>query len=53
VEEANNDLDVAHMNNDLFFGIPILENHSEVSSSSDVISTVVHTVAPYSEHVTK
>ncbi|GJT00050.1 retrovirus-related pol polyprotein from transposon TNT 1-94 [Tanacetum coccineum] len=53
VEEDNHDLDVAHMNNDPFFGIPILENHSEASSSSDVIPTVVHTAAPYSEHVTK
>ncbi|GKE74583.1 integrase, catalytic region, zinc finger, CCHC-type containing protein [Tanacetum coccineum] len=53
VEEDNHDLDVAHMNNDLFFGIPIPENHSEASSSSDVIPTVVHTAAPYSEHVTK
>ncbi|GJS37704.1 retrovirus-related pol polyprotein from transposon TNT 1-94 [Tanacetum coccineum] len=44
---------VAHMNNDPFFGIPIPENHSEASSSSDVIPTVVHTTAPYSEHVTK
>ncbi|GJR77822.1 putative reverse transcriptase domain-containing protein [Tanacetum coccineum] len=26
VEEENHDLDVAHMNNDPFFGIPILEN---------------------------
>ncbi|GKC89048.1 hypothetical protein Tco_1149697, partial [Tanacetum coccineum] len=53
VEEDNHDLDVAHMNNDPFFGIPIPKNHSEASSSSDVIPTVVHTVAPYSEHVTK
>ncbi|GKC87191.1 retrovirus-related pol polyprotein from transposon TNT 1-94 [Tanacetum coccineum] len=53
VEEDNHDLDVAHMNNDLFFGILILENHSEASSSLDVIPTVVHTAAPYSEHVTK
>ncbi|GJY48511.1 retrovirus-related pol polyprotein from transposon TNT 1-94 [Tanacetum coccineum] len=51
VEEDNHNLDVAHMNNDPFFGIPILENHSEASSSSDVIPTVVHTVAPNSEHV--
>ncbi|GJU79077.1 retrovirus-related pol polyprotein from transposon TNT 1-94 [Tanacetum coccineum] len=35
VEEENHDLDVAHMNNDQFFGIPILENDSEASSSSD------------------
>ncbi|GJT32247.1 retrovirus-related pol polyprotein from transposon TNT 1-94 [Tanacetum coccineum] len=53
VEEDNHDLDVAHMNNDLFFGIPILENDSEASSSSDVIPTVVQTAAPNSEHVTK
>ncbi|GJZ88275.1 retrovirus-related pol polyprotein from transposon TNT 1-94 [Tanacetum coccineum] len=44
---------VAHMNNDPFFGIPILENHSEASSSSVVIPTIVHTVVPNSEHVTK
>ncbi|GKG26280.1 hypothetical protein Tco_0399426, partial [Tanacetum coccineum] len=53
VEEDNHDLDVAHMNNDLFFGIPIPEDNSEASSSSDVIPTVVQSAAPYSEHVTK
>ncbi|GJS66486.1 putative ribonuclease H-like domain-containing protein [Tanacetum coccineum] len=53
VEEDNHDLDVTHMNNDPFFGIPILENDSEASSFSDVIPTVVHTTAPNSEHVTK
>ncbi|GJS10326.1 retrovirus-related pol polyprotein from transposon TNT 1-94 [Tanacetum coccineum] len=53
VEEDNHDLNVAHMNNDPFFGIPIPENDSEASSSSDVIPTIVHTVAPNSEHVTK
>ncbi|GJT77278.1 retrovirus-related pol polyprotein from transposon TNT 1-94 [Tanacetum coccineum] len=53
VEEDNHDLDVAHMNNYLFFGIPILENDSEASSSSDVIPTVVHTATPNSKHVTK
>ncbi|GJR88018.1 retrovirus-related pol polyprotein from transposon TNT 1-94, partial [Tanacetum coccineum] len=36
VEEENHDLDVAHMNNDPFFGIPIPENNSKASSSSDV-----------------
>ncbi|GKC77679.1 hypothetical protein Tco_1128453 [Tanacetum coccineum] len=50
--KENHDLDVAHMNNDLFFGILILENDSE-ASSSDVIPTIVHTTAPNSEHVTK
>ncbi|GJV26669.1 integrase, catalytic region, zinc finger, CCHC-type containing protein [Tanacetum coccineum] len=41
VEEDNHDLDVAHMNNDLFFSISIPENDSEASSSSDVIPTVI------------
>ncbi|GJU13724.1 retrovirus-related pol polyprotein from transposon TNT 1-94, partial [Tanacetum coccineum] len=49
----NHDLDVAHMNNDSFFGIPIPENYSEASSSSDIIPTVVHTTTPNSEHITK
>nr|GEV81529.1 retrovirus-related Pol polyprotein from transposon TNT 1-94 [Tanacetum cinerariifolium] len=40
VEEENHDLDVAHMNNDPFFGISIPENVSNASSSSDVIPTV-------------
>ncbi|GJY17010.1 retrovirus-related pol polyprotein from transposon TNT 1-94 [Tanacetum coccineum] len=53
VEDNNHDLDVAHMNNDPFFGIPIPENDSKASSSSDVIPTIVHTVAPNSEHVIK
>ncbi|GJR32047.1 retrovirus-related pol polyprotein from transposon TNT 1-94 [Tanacetum coccineum] len=44
---------VAHMNNDPFFGIPIPENNSETSYSSDVIPTIVHTATPNSEHVTK
>ncbi|GJV77923.1 retrovirus-related pol polyprotein from transposon TNT 1-94 [Tanacetum coccineum] len=33
--EDNHDLDVAHMNNNPFFGIPIPKNDSEASSSSD------------------
>ncbi|GKE69580.1 retrovirus-related pol polyprotein from transposon TNT 1-94, partial [Tanacetum coccineum] len=53
VEEENHDLDVAHMNNDPFFGILILENNSEASSSSDVIPTIVHTAASNSKHITK
>nr|GFB31004.1 hypothetical protein [Tanacetum cinerariifolium] len=52
VEKENHDLDVAHMNNDLFFGILIPENVSE-ASSLNVIPTVVHTAAPNSEHVNK
>nr|GEZ62434.1 hypothetical protein [Tanacetum cinerariifolium] len=52
VEEDDHDLNVAHMSNDPFFGIPIPENDSE-SSSTDVIHTVVQTAAPNSEHITK
>nr|GEY01644.1 retrovirus-related Pol polyprotein from transposon TNT 1-94 [Tanacetum cinerariifolium] len=48
VKEENHDLDVAYMNNDPFFGIPIPENDFE--SSSDVIPILVHTAAPNSEH---
>ncbi|GKC97896.1 retrovirus-related pol polyprotein from transposon TNT 1-94 [Tanacetum coccineum] len=44
---------IAEVNNDPFFGIPIPENDSEASSSTDVIPTVVQTAAPNSEHVTK
>ncbi|GJZ60123.1 retrovirus-related pol polyprotein from transposon TNT 1-94 [Tanacetum coccineum] len=51
VEEDIHDLDVAHMNNDSFFGIIIPENDSE-ASSSDVIPIVVQTAAPNSKHVT-
>nr|GEY03576.1 retrovirus-related Pol polyprotein from transposon TNT 1-94 [Tanacetum cinerariifolium] len=39
-EEENHDLDVAHINNDPLFGIPIPKNDSE-SLSLDVIPTVV------------
>ncbi|GKE76322.1 hypothetical protein Tco_1542442, partial [Tanacetum coccineum] len=53
VKEDNHDLDVAHMNNDPFFNIPIPKNDSEASSSLDVIPTIVHTAAPNSEHVNK
>ncbi|GKC39251.1 retrovirus-related pol polyprotein from transposon TNT 1-94 [Tanacetum coccineum] len=53
VEEENHDLDVAHMNNDPFFGIKILENDSKASSSSDVIPTIVQTAAPNSEHISQ
>ncbi|GKB95618.1 retrovirus-related pol polyprotein from transposon TNT 1-94, partial [Tanacetum coccineum] len=35
---------VAHMNNDPFFGIPIPENNSKASSCSDVIPTIVHII---------
>ncbi|GJR30844.1 retrovirus-related pol polyprotein from transposon TNT 1-94, partial [Tanacetum coccineum] len=53
VEEENHDLDVVHMNNDPFFGIPIPENDSEAFSSSDIIPTIVHTATPNSEHANR
>ncbi|GJV45946.1 hypothetical protein Tco_1430482 [Tanacetum coccineum] len=53
VEEENHDLDVAHMNNNPLFGIPIPENNFEASSSSDVITTIVQTATPNSKHTTK
>nr|GEV83644.1 hypothetical protein [Tanacetum cinerariifolium] len=43
---------VAYINNDPFFGIPIPQNDSG-SSSSDVIPSFVHNSAPNSEHVNK
>nr|GFB85960.1 integrase, catalytic region, zinc finger, CCHC-type, peptidase aspartic, catalytic [Tanacetum cinerariifolium] len=51
-KEENHDLNVAHMNNDTFFGILNPKNDFK-SSSMDVIPTVVHIVAPNSEHVNK
>nr|GEV16483.1 hypothetical protein [Tanacetum cinerariifolium] len=53
VEEVNHDLDVAHKNNDPFFGISIPKNVSDASFSSDVIPNVVHTTTPNSKHVNK
>nr|GEZ54613.1 polyadenylate-binding protein 2-like [Tanacetum cinerariifolium] len=53
VEEENHDLDVAHMNTDPFFGIPIPKNDSETSSTSDVIPTIVYIATPNSEHFNK
>ncbi|GJW41854.1 hypothetical protein Tco_0070653 [Tanacetum coccineum] len=52
-EEESHDLEVTHMSNDPYFGIPIPETVSEESSSSDVISTTVHSDAPISEHLSK
>ncbi|GJV93064.1 retrovirus-related pol polyprotein from transposon TNT 1-94 [Tanacetum coccineum] len=40
VEEDNHDIEVAHMGNDPYFGIPILEVPSDQSSSTDSIHTI-------------
>nr|GEU59206.1 retrovirus-related Pol polyprotein from transposon TNT 1-94 [Tanacetum cinerariifolium] len=53
VEEDNHDLDVAHMNNDLSFGIPILEVPSDQSSSTNTIQTFVCPDHQISEHNSK
>ncbi|GJR47184.1 retrovirus-related pol polyprotein from transposon TNT 1-94 [Tanacetum coccineum] len=43
---------VAHMNNDPFFGISI-PKHDYEASFLDIIPTIMHTATPNSEHVTK
>ncbi|GJV56353.1 retrovirus-related pol polyprotein from transposon TNT 1-94 [Tanacetum coccineum] len=53
VEDDNHDIEVAHMYNDPFFGVPIPEVSSEQSSSTDVIHTIVHPDHPISEHNSK
>ncbi|GKA64373.1 integrase, catalytic region, zinc finger, CCHC-type containing protein [Tanacetum coccineum] len=46
----NHDIEVAHMGNDPYFGIPIPEVPSDVSSSSDVIHTIMPSDHQVSEH---
>ncbi|GJX55513.1 retrovirus-related pol polyprotein from transposon TNT 1-94 [Tanacetum coccineum] len=53
VEEDNQDIEVAHMGNDPYFGVPILEVSSDQSSSSDTIHTIVHPDHQISEHNNK
>ncbi|GJV04276.1 retrovirus-related pol polyprotein from transposon TNT 1-94 [Tanacetum coccineum] len=53
VEEDNHDIEVAHMGNDQYFGIPIPEVASDQSSSSDVIHTIVPPDHQVSEHNSK
>nr|GEW02390.1 uncharacterized mitochondrial protein AtMg00810-like [Tanacetum cinerariifolium] len=53
VEEDNHDLDVAHINNDLFFGILIPEVPSDQSLSTDFIHTTVHPDHQISKHNNK
>ncbi|GJS58369.1 retrovirus-related pol polyprotein from transposon TNT 1-94 [Tanacetum coccineum] len=53
VEEENHDIEVAHMGNDPYFGIPIPEVTSDQSSSSDVIHTIVPPDHQVSEHNSK
>ncbi|GJV93063.1 retrovirus-related pol polyprotein from transposon TNT 1-94 [Tanacetum coccineum] len=53
VEEDNHDIEVAHMGNDLYFGVLIPEIPSDQSSTSDSIHTIVHPDHQISEHNSK
>ncbi|GJW91974.1 putative ribonuclease H-like domain-containing protein [Tanacetum coccineum] len=53
VEEESHDLEVAHMSNDPYFNIPILETVNAESSSSNVISITVLPDALILEYPTK
>ncbi|GKF22596.1 hypothetical protein Tco_0074918 [Tanacetum coccineum] len=53
VEEDNHDIKVAHMGNDPYFGILILEVSSDQSSLSDSIHTIVHPGHQISKHNNK
>ncbi|GKA24163.1 putative reverse transcriptase domain-containing protein [Tanacetum coccineum] len=52
-EEESHDLEVAHMSNDPYFGILILENVFENPHQGLYISLLVHSDAPISEHLSK
>ncbi|GJZ88424.1 putative ribonuclease H-like domain-containing protein [Tanacetum coccineum] len=53
VEEDNHDIEVAHMGNDPYFGVPIPEIPFDQSSSSGSIHTIVHPDHQISEHNSK
>ncbi|GJT35746.1 retrovirus-related pol polyprotein from transposon TNT 1-94 [Tanacetum coccineum] len=53
VEEDNHDIEVAHIGNDLYFGVPIPEIPSDQSSSSGSIHTIVRPDHQISEHNSK
>ncbi|GKB89935.1 retrovirus-related pol polyprotein from transposon TNT 1-94, partial [Tanacetum coccineum] len=53
VEEDNHDIEIEHIGNDPYFGIPIPEVSSDQSSSSDIIHTNVHPNHQISEHNSK
>nr|GFA74170.1 hypothetical protein [Tanacetum cinerariifolium] len=50
VEEDNHDIEVAHMGNDLFFSMSILEVSSDQSSSTDSTHVIVHPDHQISQH---
>nr|GEW87772.1 hypothetical protein [Tanacetum cinerariifolium] len=53
IKENNHDLDITHMNNDSFFGIPISEAPSDQSSSTAIIHTIMHLDHQISKHNSK
>ncbi|GKC16721.1 retrovirus-related pol polyprotein from transposon TNT 1-94, partial [Tanacetum coccineum] len=53
VGEEFHNIEVAHLDNDPFFGVPILEPNSKESSSRDVIPTNVHSANQPPEHLRK
>ncbi|GJZ03416.1 retrovirus-related pol polyprotein from transposon TNT 1-94 [Tanacetum coccineum] len=53
VKEDNHDIEVTHMGNNPYFGIPIPEVASDQSSSSDVIHTIVPPDHQVFEHNSK
>ncbi|GJY69141.1 retrovirus-related pol polyprotein from transposon TNT 1-94 [Tanacetum coccineum] len=53
VVEEFHDIEVAHLDNDPFFGVLIPEPNSKVSSSRDVIPTNLHSVNQPPEHLSK
>ncbi|GJW73619.1 retrovirus-related pol polyprotein from transposon TNT 1-94, partial [Tanacetum coccineum] len=53
VEEDNHDIEVAHMGNDSYFGVPIPEVFSDQHSSSNTIHTIVHPDHQIFEHNSK
>nr|GEX11610.1 retrovirus-related Pol polyprotein from transposon TNT 1-94 [Tanacetum cinerariifolium] len=53
VEEDNHDIEVSHMGNDSFFGMPIPEVASDQSSSMDSIHTIMHPDHQIPQHNSK
>ncbi|GJU70937.1 retrovirus-related pol polyprotein from transposon TNT 1-94, partial [Tanacetum coccineum] len=53
VEEDNHDIEVAHIGNDPYFGIPILEVPSDQSSSTNISHIIVHPDHQISKHNSK
>nr|GEU66096.1 hypothetical protein [Tanacetum cinerariifolium] len=53
VEEDNHDIEVAHMGNDSFFGMPIPEVTSNQSLSMDYMHIIVHPDHQISQHNSK